>query len=136
MWFHPSHFRFCRIELQAMIVTLSLVYADLFNTTYNQVFRTSSGRMKVDILHPEYERHGSIMLLGCEKCLSLLEKATKLEKRLRFSVSQSISEGTCPTVEATIDAKVVPLSPAFKQVQHYLRTLCSHFSINMTKKLK
>eukprot|EP01147_Barroeca_monosierra_P009282 gene9282-1556_t len=141
---HKHHCRLCGDiycknclfrSVEAMIVTLSLVYADLFNTTYNQVFRTSSGRMKVDILHPEYERHGSIMLLGCEKCLSLLEKATKLEKRLRFSVSQSISEGTCPTVEATIDAKVVPLSPAFKQIlDMYPELIKTRRRINTTLK--
>eukprot|EP00055_Hartaetosiga_balthica_P007580 m.26254 g.26254 ORF g.26254 m.26254 type:complete len:590 (+) comp5842_c0_seq1:108-1877(+) len=81
-----------------------------------EIFDDETGNVKLDILHPEYEREKSIILRGCEQCLEALEKATKLEARLQRSLSRSMSTGTEVTEATLFEAKFVQPSPAFEKV--------------------
>ncbi|EGD72424.1 hypothetical protein PTSG_00443 [Salpingoeca rosetta] len=81
-----------------------------------EVFKTEDGKVKVDVLHPEYERNNSMTLLGCERCLYLLEVATKLDKRLEHSVSRSLSNGDTVKPETLARVKTIPPSPAFEKI--------------------
>ena len=58
-----------------------------------EVYPDGPDAAKVDVLHPEHERPNGVALLGCERCLKDLEKATHLHERLAFgSVASDSSQ--------------------------------------------
>lgn len=75
-----------------------------------EVFLVSPSAAQVDVLHPQNERPNSTALWGCERCLTQLEKASRLQLRLRLSQRGSESESNDePT-------------PAFKRITEMYET--------------
>ena len=58
---------------------------------------------QVDVLHPANERLNSASVWGCEHCLLQLEKAGKLQERLKIREGAADSEALTPAFTRVID---------------------------------
>lgn len=70
-----------------------------------EVFLVSETAAQIDVLHPDNERRNSTAVWGCDRCLNHLEKASKLQLRLKLK-ERGEADTTAPTPAFT---KVVEL---------------------------